>query len=661
MTDLALHPRFAPRPHFWMLWTILIVVTLVLWIDPGTAAWAVKYPRSAVVPISAWIGGAMKWLIEHFQVFTRGIAAAIDVPLQVTFAVLAKGFTIWGIEIPRLAWVGVTGAVAIAGHAFGGRRLAIISGVCFLYIALFGQWSQAMLTLALVVMCVPFGVALGLLFGILAYRSKRLDDWFIRPSLDLAQTMPAFAYLVPILLLFGSGPVPGLIATAIFASPPMVRATKLALEQVSEDIQSFADMSGCTRRQKLWRVMMPTAQPTLMIGVNQVIMMTLNMVIISSMIGAGGLGYDVLLALRALKIGAALEAGLAIVALAIALDRISAAAAGRRVRFSPPPGANFAQRHPYFILAMVWLVATTLLSLALPAVGTLPKEWTLSTGTFWADVIKWINVNFFDYIEATKVWLLLNVLRPFKDFLSAIPWPVFVAAGALLGYQLAGWRLALLAGLMLLFPAVTGLWEKTMFTVYLCTISAFFACLIGIPVGAWAANNAKVDRAMAVIVDTLQTLPSFVYLIPVVMLFSNGDVSAMIAIIAFAVAFAIRYTTAGIKQVPPHLIEAARAMGCTPRQIQWRVQLPLALPAIMLGVNQTILMSLAMLVITALVGTSDLGLQVFAALSKADAGGGLTAGLAIAFLGIVADRLIVAGARRLRRRMGLPDTEAGHP
>jgi glycine betaine/proline transport system permease protein len=233
---------------------------------------------------------------------------------------------------------------------------------------------------------------------------------------------------------------------------------------------------------------------------------------------------------------------------------------------------------------------------------------------------------------------------------------VFVAAGALLGYQLAGWRLALLAGLMLLFPAVTGLWDKTMLSVYLCGISAFFSCLIGIPLGAWAARHERVEKVMTVINDTLQTLPSFVYLIPVVMLFRVGDVSAMIAIVAFAVAFAIRYTIAGIQQVPPDLIEAARAMGCTSRQIQWRVQLPLALPAIMLGINQTVLMALAMLVITALVGTRDLGQAVFTALAKADGGGGLVAGLAIAFLGIVADRLIVAGARRLRRRMGLPET-----
>src|SRR6185369_12938443 len=229
MTDLALHPRTLPRSGFSMLWAALALIALVLFLQPDLAAWAVKYPKSAVVPIAAWIGAAMKWLIAHFQFLTRGLAAVIDIPLQIAFAVLAKGFSIGGVEIPRLSWVGVAGAATIVGYAYGGMRLAIVSGACFLYIALFGQWDSAMLTLALVIICVPFGVALGLLFGILAYRSKRLDDWFIRPSLDLAQTIPAFAYLVPILLLFGSGPVPGLIATAIFASPPMVRATKLAL------------------------------------------------------------------------------------------------------------------------------------------------------------------------------------------------------------------------------------------------------------------------------------------------------------------------------------------------------------------------------------------------------------------------------------------------
>jgi glycine betaine/proline transport system permease protein len=658
VTDIALRLGRTPRPPFSILWIVLAAIVALLWLQPDLATWAVKYPRAAMLPIAAWIGAAMKWLILHFQVFTRGLAAIIGIPLDVAFAVLAKGFTLGGVTFPRLSWLGVVGAAAIVGHAVGGTRVAAVSGLCFLYIALFNRWDSAMLTLALVVICVPFGVALGILFGIVAYRSKRLDTWFVRPSLDLAQTMPAFAYLVPILLLFGSGPLPGLIATAIFASPPMVRATKLALELVPDEIQSFADMAGCTRRQKLWRVMVPTARPLLMVGVNQVIMMTLNMVIISSMIGAGGLGFDVLLALRALKIGDGLEAGLAIVALAIALDRISAAWAQQQTGRVPPAGARFAQRHPHATAALAWLAVTTLLSLGMPWLADLPKEYTLTTGPIWNEMVAWINIHLFDVIDACRTWLLLHVLNPFKNFLNDLPWIVVVAAASLLGYQLAGWRLALLAGLMLFFPALTGLWEKTMLTVYLCSISAFFSCLIGIPLGIWAARNVAVDRTMTVVIDTLQTLPSFVYLIPVVMLFRVGDVAAMIAIVLFAIAFAIRYTTAGIKQVPAHLIEAARAMGCTRRQIEWRVQLPLALPAIMLGINQTVLMALAMLVITALVGTKDLGQAVFAALAKADGGAGLVAGITVAFLGIAADRLIVAGANRLRRRLGMPDAAA---
>jgi glycine betaine/proline transport system permease protein len=167
------------------------------------------------------------------------------------------------------------------------------------------------------------------------------------------------------------------------------------------------------------------------------------------------------------------------------------------------------------------------------------------------------------------------------------------------------------------------------------------------------------NRILGIIVDTLQTLPSFVYLIPVVMLFRVGDVTAMIAIVLFAVAPAIRYTSHGIRQVPTQLVEAATAMGCTRRQLLWRVQLPLALPEILLGINQTILLALSMLVITALVGTRDLGQEVYIALTKADPGRGVVAGLAIAFIGITADRLMSAWARRLRQGMGLATAEAG--
>jgi glycine betaine/proline transport system permease protein len=657
VTDLAIRLRVPPRIPFWPLWLALGALGVALWLRPDLLAWAVEYPRAMILPITHWIGVAMTWAVQNLRPFTRALASIMDIPMQLAFALLAKGFVLHGQEVlfPRLSWLGIIGLFVVIGHAAGGRRVALISGLCFGYIAFFGQWDSAMLTLALVIICVPFGVLIGILFGIVSYRFRPIDTWVIRPALDIAQTVPAFAYLVPILLLFGSGPVPALIATMIFAAPPMVRATKLALDQVPEDIQSFADMVGCTRRQKLWRVLIPTARPLLMLGMNQVNMMTLNMVIISSMIGVSGLGFDVLLSLRSLDIGRGMEAGFAIVALAIALDRISAAAAVQKPPRILPPGAPFYRRYPHITVGVIWVLGTTLLSLGLPWLADIPKDWTLTTGPIWSDMVAWINIHFFDAIDAWRTWMLVHVLNPFRNFLGDLPCLVVIAAAALLGYQLGGRKIALLAGLMMLFPAVVGLWEKTMFTVYLCSISALIACLIGIPLGAWGARNANADRVLTVVVDTLQTLPSFVYLIPVVMLFRVGDVTAMIAIVLFAVAPAIRYTTHGIRGVPPHLVEAAQAMGCTRRQIYWRVQLPLAMPEIMLGINQTVLMALAMLVITALVGTRDLGQEVFISLAKADGGRGIVAGLTIAFLGIVADRLIVAGAGRLRRRLGLQE------
>ncbi len=655
MTALALRLGVVPRSYFWLVWAALGVATVVLWTHPEIAKWLVKYPRSMFVPLAGWITVAAKWSVDNLSPFTRAIAAVIDVPFQLAISVFAKGFTNVSQEVvfPRLSWVGVVCAMGIAGYALGGWRTGLLSFGCFLYVALFGRWDSAMLTLASVALCVPIGIVCGLLFGILSFRFKWLDDWAIRPSLDIAQTMPAFAYLVPILLLFGFGPVPAMIATVIFATPPMVRATKLALERVPEEITSMADMFGCTRQQRLWRVMIPTAKPLLMVGVNQVIMMTLNFVIIASMIGAGGLGFDVLVALRRLDIGAAMEAGLAIVFVAIALDRMSVAAAQREPRGHPDPSAGFVRRHPYSTMAIVMVGGSTVFSLWYAAFAVV--SITFTTAEFWNSLIAWINVNFFDAIEAFRTWLLINLLNPFKSFLVELPWAVVVCATGLLGFQLGGWRLAVLVTLLILFPVVVGLWEKTMITVYLVSISAFISALIGIPIGAWASTRDWGNRVVTVIIDTLQTIPSFVFIIPVVMLFRIGDVTAMIAIVLFAVAAAIRYTNHGLRQIPPHLIEAAVAIGCTRRQIFWRVKLPLALPEIMLGINQTLLMALAMLVITALIGTRDLGQEVFISLAKADAGRGLVAGFCVAFLGIVADRLIVAGAKRLKQRLGLPD------
>lgn len=654
---------FAARP--WLLaWALVMAVTFGLYLLADLWPWAVTYPREWFVPLRFWISDFMKWLVNDFDLglftfkeLTRSIAWMLDWPLDLAAGLLASGFELtlgegFVVQVPPLPWLGVVATVVILGYYVRDWTLAALVGCCFLYLSVFGQWRSAMVTLSSILIAVPIGVAGGVFLGIVGFR-RRGAERVITPILDLMQTVPVFAYLVPVLFLFGFGPVAAMIATIVYATPPMVRCTILALRSVPTEIVEFGCMVGCTRHQLLWKVQMPAARPTLMVGVNQVIMMSLNMVIIASMIGAGGLGFDVLSSLKRLQIGEGFEAGLAITLLAVALDRLSQAFAVREPQEHREQAGRFFARHLHLSVALAVMLITLMAAHFLPALQSFPEQFHLTTGPFWNDVVSWINVNYFDELDAVKSWLLLNVLIPFKRFLLALPWVGVVGMVALAGYQLGRWRLAVLCGALALFMAVTGNWEKSMISVYLCAISVIIASAIGIPIGIWASSHDRVHRVVQVVIDTLQTLPSFVYLIPVVMLFRVGDFSAMIAIVAYALVPAVRYTDHGIRQVPPPLIEAARAMGCTRRQIMWRVQLPIALPEIMLGINQTIMLALAMLVITALVGTRDLGQEVYIALTKADTGLGIVAGLCVAFIAMIADRLIGAWSKRKKNELGL--------
>lgn len=665
MTSLAGTPeqRTMRAGHALLAWLVVMGATAALMAAPDALPWAVEYPKSAVVRLRFWISDFMDWLINDlsfglftFKELTRSVAWLLDWPLQFASSLLASGFRLGegsqAVELwPRLPWVAVIAIAVAIGHHAGGRRLALLAGLCFGYLAVFGQWDSAMVTLSSIAIAVPFGVVGGLLVGILGFRSARAEK-VISPILDLMQTVPVFSYLVPALFLFGFGPVASMIATIIYAMPPMVRVTMLALRQVPGEIIDFGNMAGCTRRQLLWLVRIPAARAGLMIGVNQVIMLSLNMVIIASMIGAGGLGYDVLTALRAQKIGVGLEAGVAIVVLAIALDRLSQAIAAKSVVQHRGP-ESWLRRHLHLSAALGFVLVSWVAGLAIPAIQRFPEELVVTTAPFWGRLITWINVNFFDALEAAKTFLLLNLMIPFKRFLLALPWAGVVALLALAGWRLGGPRLAALVTGLSLFIAVNGQWANAMESVYLVGVSVVIACLIGMPIGLWAARNPRVNNVVQAVIDTLQTLPSFVYLIPVVMLFRVGDFSAMIAIVAYSVVPPIRYTVHGIRQVPASLIEAAVAQGCTRRQILWRIQLPLALPELMLGINQTIMMALSMLVITALVGTRDLGQETYIALAKADTGRGIVAGLCVAAIAIIADRMIGAWSNRIKSRYGL--------
>ncbi|MBX3578458.1 MAG: ABC transporter permease subunit [Rhizobiaceae bacterium] len=663
-TSRVIAPRLTPA-RISVPWLVAGIAFVALWLaGPERLPALFTYPKDWLIPAARWIGDFMKWLVNEasfglftFTQLTRFIAAIIDLPYRFALSLISTGFLSGqgsgAVQIvPPLPWIAVIAIVVLLGLYAGGRRLAILVGVCFGFLAVFGQWNSAMVTLASILVAVPIGVVGGLLLGIAAYRWERFER-ALTPVLDLMQTIPVFAYLVPILFLFGFGPTAAVVATLIYAMPPMTRITTLALKGVPSEILDLGRMIGCTRRQMTWRIMVPSARDSLMVGVNQVIMLSLNMVIIASMIGAGGLGFDVLAALRRLDIGAGLEAGLAIVALAVALDRLSQAYAIKAGESAHAAEAGFVARHGYLVGALAFVMITAIIGLVVPAVQSYPDALKLSTGTFFNEVVRWINVNFFDTFEAVKNALLLNVLVPFKRFLAELPWAGVVALLAFAGWRLGGWRLALTTGALSFLIAATGQWDKATVTVYLCGISVVFAALIGIPVGVLAAERDRLWRWVQAVIDTLQTLPSFVYLMPAVMLFRVGDFTAMIAVVAYAIAPAIRYTVLGLRRVDPNLIEAGRAMGCTRWQILTKIKLKLALPEIMLGLNQTIMFALSMLVITALVGTRDLGQEVYIALTKADTGRGLVAGLAVAFIAIIADRLIAAGAARTKKRLGL--------
>ena len=655
-----------------LVWLVALLAVTAVWIaGKNVFPWAFTVPRELRFPAKTWVGDAMDWLVEEanfglftFVELTRFVSRLVEIPYQFALSLLSTGFLQGqgsdAVQIlPPVSWIAVIAVLSLLGFYAGGRRLALLVACCFGFIAAFGQWENAMVTLASILIAVPLGAAGGLLMGIAAWRWRAVDI-ALRPLLDLMQTVPVFAYLVPILFLFGFGPTAAIIATIIYAMPPMTRITVLALRGVPPEVTDLGNMVGCTRRQLIWRVMVPTSMQSLMVGVNQVIMLSLNMVIIASMIGAGGLGYEVLAALRRLDIGAGIEAGLAIVALAIALDRLSQALARRATaqhHVTQAPKSLLAA-HPYTAAAVLLVIATGIIGLAVPAIQAFPESWQASTGNFWNEVVKWINVNYFDQLEALKNALLLNVMIPFKRFLLGLPWVGVVGLVALAGWSLGGWRLALLTGMLALLIAVTGQWAKAMVTVYLCGASVVLACLIGMPIGMVTAGHPRVWRLVEAVIDTLQTLPSFVYLMPAVMLFRVGDFTAMLAVVAYAISPVIRYTVLGLQRVPDNLIEAGKASGCTNWQLMTKVRLKLALPEIMLGINQTVMLALSMLVITALVGTRDLGQEVYIALTKADTGRGIVAGLAVAFIAIIADRLITAGSRRLRARLGLQE-EAG--
>jgi glycine betaine/proline transport system permease protein len=388
-----------------------------------------------------------------------------------------------------------------------------------------------------------------------------------------------------------------------------------------------------------------------MLGINQVIMQCLAMVVIAAFIGAPGLGYRLLLKLQTLRLGQSVEIGVAIVLLAIMLDRLSLAWAEKKRDYTA--NLPFLRRYKYPIIMVVAVAAFYWAAIYFPILTKLPKSLTISTADFWEAIIDWTVINWYDGLYAFRSFLLVDVLIPLRDgFLYAPTYAVFVLiAGA--GLILGGWYSAALALSFFVFIALTGWWDRAMISAYMVFFSVFVCVIIGIPLGIWGAMKPKRARILLVICDSLQTFPSFIYLLPVIMLFQVNDMSAIAAVVVYAIIPSVRYTIEGLRNVPPELHEAVTMAGCNKRQRLFQLELPVALPHIMLGINQTTMFAFSMVIIAAFIGTIDLGQAIFKALSESNLGKGLTLGLCVSFLALSADHLITRWARERRLLLGL--------
>ncbi|WP_192251108.1 ABC transporter permease [Mesorhizobium silamurunense] len=680
--------RFAVDPAL-LPWCGLALLTALCLLLKTQFPWLVNFPKEWTPPLAAHLNAVTDAVVAVVQPAFRALSAMLDAPMRGARLALA-----W------LPWPAVMLAVAALALKSSGGRLAIFALFALAYILFAGYWPQSMNTLALVLLAVPISIVLGFLLGVLGYARPRLRPVLLG-ALDLMQTVPAFAYLIPLLILFGFGPVVGLIASAIYATPPMVRNTMLGLDRVPDAISEAGLMSGCTRRQQFWQVEVPTALPQLLVGFNQTTMAALSMVIVAAIIGGfEDIGWEVLSSMRKAEFGQSILSGLVIALLAILIDRLTIGFA-REPEAGPTRAMRWMTPRRLILSLLLALGIAVVIRLVAPEGALLPET---GLRTEMGAVNQWLlgivrdYAWFFDGVRNAVLYCLLLPLRVgisgsatpaiwgfalspamaaayfalvlaaaglmlrglgwraalavlaaglilYTGFLG-LPWPVFILAVALLAGQVAGLRLSLfaLAGFALIL--VNGLWSQLVQSLYLCTLAVLLCLLVGGALGTWAAHSDRVSRILKPICDALQTMPQFVFLIPALMFFKVGEFTALIAIMLYAIVPPIRYVEHGLRHVRADVVEAVEQMGATPTQTLLQAKLPLALPVVMLGLNQTIMAALSMLAIAALVGTRDLGQAVYVALGKADAGMGLIAGLSIAFLAILADRLIQAAVRQ---------------
>lgn len=551
-----------------------------------------------------------------------------------------------------VGWPAITLGAGAMGFVVGGWRIAAGAALGFLAIGVLGLWDSGVETLAAVTAAVTISFAIGVPIGIWMARSDRARA-IITPILDVMQIMPTFAYLAPFVLFFGIGPAAAAIVTLIYAMPAAIRITSFGIRSVPANTVEAGRSLGSTDRQLLTKVQLPVARPAIALALNQTLMLAVSMIVITALIDAPGLGADTLRALIRNDVGSMFDAGIAIVILAIVLDRLTEKASERLdPRKRALAGRDTLPRRVWAGALAVVIVAAVV-GLVMPAVRSFPTAIEFS---FRAP----IN-GFVDFLRSDVAWLSggikdvvsFSILNPVQTVFTQAPFWLTIAVIAGIALLVSGRRQAITAAAAFLLIFLMGLWQDAMETLVQVLVATAITFAIGLGLGILAARSDRFSRALRPFLDVAQTMPSFVYLLPAFVLFDPSRFTAIFAAIIFALPPVIRLVEVGIRTVPTTIIEAATSSGSTARQMLTKVQLPVAGPALQLAANQAVILVLSMVVVGGLVGGQALGYDVVAGFSQNRLFGmGLAAGIALVLMGIALDRITQGANARPRPRQG---------
>ncbi|MEM9277391.1 MAG: ABC transporter permease subunit [Pseudomonadota bacterium] len=689
---------FTFRGHDFTMLAVSVFGVLLSLLVYSVAANTSQFPQWIIegFPFVEWVNDAQKWMEENIKHVTRAISDIVRVPLELLEE--------WLWELP---WLFVLLALLLPSLAYGGLRLGLLTLFGVMFWGMVGMWYEAMSTMSLMAVSVFFCVVFGVVLGVMCSQSDRFEA-FMKPILDTMQTMPAFVYLIPAIFFFGIGATSAAMAIIIYALPPVVRLTNLGIRQVPANTVEVAQSYGSTRWQMLAKVKIPLALPSIVLGINQTIMMALGLAVLAVFIGAGGLGEQVWKALVKLKVGWAFEGGLCIVFMAIILDRLTYAISGQaksvmhhgggpRFHLLPqswddypaaraiemPIGlvwgligkigmgittavaaavamvrkdtAEWLLQRPFLVIGGMLLLLVYFLGPEVRWMSTYPRGWEFSIREPVDFAIDWLTVNptFIAVTKFIRSFVFLYLLDPLDTLLAGLPWWYVMAALGIIVWVSTSWQFALVTTAFLFFLAAAGLWEVSLFTLAGTSVSVLICLVIGVPLGIAAAYSKVMDAILRPILDAMQTLPAFVYLIPALFFFGGNKTTAVIATVIYSIPPVIRLTTLGLRQLPPEIDEVANSYGSSQLQTLFKVKLPMASPSIMLGLNQSVVMALAMQAITPLVAGLGLGKEVYDAMNVANMGKGLAAGIGIVLLTIMLDRLTQGWTRNQRRALGL--------